>query len=278
MGLFSKEACEFCGTEVGMLKRSKLASKEFICNDCKRKTNYFARMDYTSKDAAQSMMETLGQEEADFEASFDSAENRFQSAERSFKTWDLGSLRVHYRCNTRLGAFQINLDAMSRYEHIPVFYFDTMIPYEFASENEILSDIRRNEVTNMNVNYVNVEESKDAEGNVTSAAVVIPYNSDCIREIKLKGDIRNKEEEEAFYDFAQRINQDRINWLNNGLYDQARKNKMQARNLGDTAMAALKAASTGGSVEDVVKQGIEMANEIEEGKVKQGLFGKLLKK
>lgn len=278
MGLFSKEACAFCGTEVGMLKRSKLASKEFICNDCKRKTNYFARMDYTSKDAAQSMMETLGQEEADFEASFDSAENRFQSAERSFKTWDLGSLRVHYRCNTRLGAFQINLDAMSRYEHIPVLYFDTMIPYEFASENEILSDIRRNEVTNMNVNYVNVEESKDAEGNVTSAAVVIPYNSDCIREIKLKGDIRNKEEEEAFYDFAQRINQDRINWLNNGLYDQARKNKMQARNLGDTAMAALKAAATGGSVEEAVKQGIEMANEIEEGKVKQGLFGKLLKK
>ena len=278
MGLFSKEACEFCGTEVGMLKRSKLASKEFICNDCKRKTNYFARMDYTSKDAAQSMMETLGQEEADFEASFDSAENRFQSAERSFKTWDLGSLRVHYRCNTRLGAFQINLDAMSRYEHIPVLYFDTMIPYEFASENEILADIRRNEVTNMNVNYVNVEESKDAEGNVTSATVVIPYNSDCIREIKLKGDIRNKEEEEAFYDFAQRINQDRINWLNNGLYDQARKNKMQARNLGDTAMAALKAAATGGSVEEAVKQGIEMANEIEEGKVKQGLFGKLLKK
>ena len=278
MGLFSKEACVFCETEVGMLKRSKLASKEFIWNDCKRKTNYFARMDYTSKDAAQSMMETLGQEEADFEASFDSAENRFQSAERSFKTWDLGSLRVHYRCNTRLGAFQINLDAMSRYEHIPVFYFDTMIPYEFASENEILADIRRNEVTNMNVNYVNVEESKDAEGNVTSAAVVIPYNSDCIREIKLKGDIRNKEEEEAFYDFAQRINQDRINWLNNGLYDQARKNDMQIRNLGDTAMAALKAAATGGSVEEAVKQGIEMANEIEEGKVKQGLFGKLLKK
>jgi len=84
MGLFSKEACTFCATEVGMLKRSKLATKEFICNECKTKTNYFARMDYTSKGAAQGMMETLGQEEMDFEASFDSAENRFQSAERSF--------------------------------------------------------------------------------------------------------------------------------------------------------------------------------------------------
>jgi len=278
MGLFSKEACTFCGTEVGMLKRSKLATKEFICNECKRKTNYFARMDYTSKAAAQQMMDMLAQEETDFEASFDNAENRFQSAERSFNTWDLGSLRVHYRRNTRLGAFQINLDAMSRYEHIPVFYFDTMIPYRFEAENEVLADSRRNEVTNMNVNYVTVEESKDAEGKVTSCTVVIPYNNDCIREIKLKGDVRNTEEVEVFYDFAQRINQDRINWLNNGLYDEARKNKMQVRNLGDTAAAVLKAAATGGSVEEAVKQGIETANDIEDGKVRQGFFGKLFRK
>ena len=39
MGLFSKEACVFCNTEVGMLKRSKLKTKEYICNECKRKTN-----------------------------------------------------------------------------------------------------------------------------------------------------------------------------------------------------------------------------------------------
>jgi len=278
MGLFSKEACVFCNTEVGMLKRSKLATKEFICNECKRKTNYFARMDYTSKEAAQGMMENLAQEEADFEASFDNAENRFQSAERSFKTWDLGSLRVHYRCNTRTGGFQINLNEMSRYEHIPVFYFDTMIPYEFASENSVLADARRHEVTNMNANYVTVEESKDTEGKVTSCTVVIPYNNDCIREIKLKGDVRNKEEVEVFYDFAQRINQDRINWLNNGLYDAERKNDMQIRNMGDTAMAALKAAVSGGSVEEAVKKGMETANDIEEGKVRQGLFGKLFKK
>lgn len=278
MGLFNKEACVFCNTEVGMLKRSKLATKEYICNDCKRKTNYFARMDYTSKEAAQWMMDVLVQEEADFESSFDNAENRFQSAERSFKTWDLGDKRVHYRCNTRTGAFQINLDDMSRYEHIPVFYFDAMIPYRFEAENAVLADSRKNEVTNMNVNYVIVEESKDTEGIVTSCTVVIPYNNDCIREIKLKGDIRNKEEVEVFYDFAQRINQDRINWLNNGIYDEERKNKMQVRNLGDTAATVLKAAATGGSVEEAVKQGIETANDIEEGKVRQGFFGKLFKK
>lgn len=53
---------------------------------------------------------------------------------------------------------------------------------------------------------------------------------------------------------------------------------MQIRNLGDTAAAALKAAVTGGNVEEAVKLGIDTANAIEEGKVKQGFFGKLFRK
>lgn len=278
MGLFSKEACVFCGTEVGMLKRSKLQTKEYICNDCKRKTNPFARMDYTSKDNAQRMMDTLAQEGADFEASFDSAENRFQSAERSFKTWDLGNHRVQYRCNTRLGAFQIISENHSRYEHVPVFYFDSMIPYQFASENQNLEGFRNSEIMDSNAEYVTVKEEKDMDGKLTACTVMIPYNDICIREIKLNGNVNDDSGKDVFYDLAERINSDRKAWINRGIFDAERKNKMQMRNLGDTAAAALKAAVTGGSVEDAVKQGIDTANAIEEGKVKQGFFGKLFRK
>ena len=42
--------------------------------------------------------------------------------------------------------------------------------------------------------------------------------------------------------------------------------------------ASLKAAVKGGDVKEAVKEGIETANAIEEGKVKQGFFGKLFKK
>ena len=45
-----------------------------------------------------------------------------------------------------------------------------------------------------------------------------------------------------------------------------------------TAAAAIKAAVKGEDVAEVVKTGIEMANDIEEGKVKRGLFGKLKRK
>jgi len=275
MGLFSKETCAFCGTEVGALKRSKLATKEFICNDCKRKTNYFARMSYTSKAAAQRMMDTLAQEEADFEASFDAAEGRFARAERSFNTWDLGDKRVHYRCNTTIGAFQLNMSEMSRYEHIPVFWFDRMMPYEFQPEGDMFDGMRRGKAMDAGANYVEVDVSKDDNGKVIHCMLTIPYDDACIREIKIESDT---DDAAPFHDLADQINGDRRAWLGKAEFDLERKNEMQMRNLGDTAAAAFKAAIKGGDVKAAVKQGIETANDIEEGKVKQGFFGKLFKK
>ena len=61
-------------------------------------------------------------------------------------------------------------------------------------------------------------------------------------------------------------------------FDAERKNRMQVRNLGDTAAAALKAAVSGGDTTEAVKKGIDTANDIEEGKVKQSFWGKLFKK
>lgn len=278
MGLFSKESCTFCAAEVGALKRSKLATKEFICNDCKRKTNYFARMDYTSRDAAQTMMDTLGQEAGDYEASFDAAEGRFARAERSFNTWDLGSQRVHYRCNTTTGGFQLNLGGMSRYEHIPVLWFDTMVPYEFKSDVDAQFFTRRNEVMDQNANYVQVEQSKGEDGKVNHCRLTIPYDDACIREICIESDVSRQEEIDAFHDLADQINSDRRAWLGKALFDLERKNRMQVRNLGDAAAAAIKAAVKGESVEEVIQEGIETANAIEEGKVKQNFWGKLFKK
>ena len=77
---------------------------------------------------------------------------------------------------------------------------------------------------------------------------------------------------QAIYDTSERRGESEVS------YDSQRKNRMQMRNLGDMAAEVLKAAATGGNVEEAVKQGIETANDIEEGKVKQGFFGKLFRK
>lgn len=278
MGLFSKETCEFCGKEVGALKRSKLATKEYICNDCRKKVNYFARMDYTSKENAQIMMDVLRQDEEDFEKSFDAAEGRFARAERSYRTWDLGSKRVQYRCNTSLGAFQLLLDDMSHYEHVPVFWFSRMMPYEFQSNDAMFADMRRSKMMDEDAEYVEVKEEKGDDGKVKRCTLVIPYDDICIREVRIESDISNENEAEAFHSLADEINGDRKVWLSKSEFDLEQKNKMQVRNLGDTAAEALKTAIKGGDVADVLKKGVETANEIEEGKVKRGFFGKLFKK
>jgi len=260
-----------------MLKRSKLATKEFICNECRRKTNYFARMDYTSKEAAQKMMDTLAQEEADFEASFDEAEGRFARAERSFRRYELGGKRVEYRCNTARGGFQLYMDEMSRYEHTPVFWFSSMMPYEHRPEGEVFADMRRHGAEDAGAEYVRVEKSEAASGK-PQYTLIIPYDDICIKEIRIEDEVDDDDEARGFYELADRINGDRRAWLGKAEFDMERKNEMQIRNLGDTAAAALKAAITGGGVKEAVKNGIEMANDIEEGNVKQGFFGKLFKK
>ena len=221
------------------------------------------------------MMDSLGQEAADFEASFDQAEGRFARAERSFNTWVLGSRRVHYRCNTTIGAFQINLNEMSRYEQIPVFWFSRMMPYQFRAEGEPELLNRRAEMLNQGAEYVQVEETKDSDGKLTRCTLTIPYDDGCIRQIKIESDT---DDAAPFHDLADRINGDRKSWLVKAEFDQEQKSRMQVRNLGDTAAAVLKAAVKGGDVKEAVKEGIEMANDIEEGKVKRGFFGKLFKK
>ena len=45
---FGKQPCAFCGAEVGMLKRTKIKDKSFICNECSCGcSRYIQRYRYT---------------------------------------------------------------------------------------------------------------------------------------------------------------------------------------------------------------------------------------
>jgi len=62
-GTFGKQVCAFCGNEVGMLKRTKIQNKEFICNDCGRGcSRYIQKYRYT-KDALLGHMEYMNRQE-----------------------------------------------------------------------------------------------------------------------------------------------------------------------------------------------------------------------
>ena len=282
MGLFSKEACTFCGKEVGIMHRSKLKTKEFICSDCRNKTNPFARMDYTTRDAAQKMMEQLPQDAEWLQSELKrlEAERTSRFVVQDDRDYDLGSKRVNYKCVHALGVFQLYYSSLSHYQYSPVLYFDRILPYQFESDMDstFFADSRRAEIMDKDAEFVKVNVSKDAEGKITSCEVVIPYQDNCIHEIKISENVDSEEQCRPFYDLAAQINKDRRICIEQYMDDILRKERMQVRNLGDTAAAALKAAVTGGDVQEAVKQGVETASDIEEGKVKQGFFGKLFKK
>ncbi|MBO2528143.1 MAG: hypothetical protein CW335_08270 [Clostridiales bacterium] len=283
MGLFSKEACTFCGKEVGMMHRSKLKTKEYICSDCRNKTNPYARMDYTSRDAAQRMMEAMPQDAAWLDQEIarledENAEKKIRFVVQDRHDYDLGSKHVVYTCVHTLGVFQLYCSDQSHYAYNPVLFFDHILPYRFDDGNTFFADARRMEIMDANAKYATVSESKDPDGKITSCELIIPYQDECIQQIRISSSVRNEDECKAFYALADQINKDRRICIEQYWDDIQRKERMQVRNLGDTAAAALKAAVKGESVEATVKEGLETANAIEEGKVKQGLFGKLFKK
>ena len=124
-----------------------------------------------------------------------------------------------------------------------------MIHYQDDGGNSNLTDIRKHEI--MDAEYVKVMEVKNMDGNITACAVVIPYNNICIREIRLDEYVSDEDGKAVFCNLAERINNVRRAWLNGVIFDAERKNRTQ---------------------------GIETANDIEDGKVKQGFFGKLFRK
>lgn len=63
-GTFGKQPCAFCGNQVGMLKRTKIKDKSFICNDCSRGcSRYIQKYRYT-KDELLGHMEYMKRQEA----------------------------------------------------------------------------------------------------------------------------------------------------------------------------------------------------------------------
>lgn len=264
MGLFSKEKCEFCQAEVGALSRTKLRTKEFICNDCREKTNEFARMDYCSKKDIQDMMERIPREAEEFD----------EATDAKWHSYKLGNDRIQYRVDLDRGLFQIKTKGSSRYPGPPVWSFLWMIPYRHISANENVLHTRYREIEDLDAEYVEVRESKNSRDEVDEACLVIPYNDPCIREIKIEARLRDPEMLETFYDMAHRINLDRKRWFK----ENSKKEDLHLRNIGKTLGAAVREGIKGGDVKESLAEGIDRAHEIDEGKIKKGLFGGFKKK
>ena len=124
-------------------------------------------------------------------------------------TVDLGGSRISYRASPELGCFQLATESTKRYEHNAVLFFDMLSPYLEQAAGMAFPGAERAEIKNQATSCATVEEIRDPEGSINAYAVVIPYNDECIREIRLNVNTDVASIRESCHALAGRINTDR---------------------------------------------------------------------
>ena len=119
-GTFGKQSCAFCGSEVGMLKRTKIKNKEFICNDCKRTCSRFIQVYRMTKDELLGHMEYMKRQERLYNEVLGEPSRVVPSAssEQSIEFYDdYGMFRIRdYDYDNRYTKELFRYDQVAKYE------------------------------------------------------------------------------------------------------------------------------------------------------------------
>lgn len=140
-GVFKKEACAVCGKEVGMLSRSKLQDKQYICDDCRKNINPFIRSDYIT---LEEFHQAVRQAEQD--------QKLLENAPSDSSYLQHGSESIAVKHYYTKGVFTIQSNRHRNAKYPPVFYYNEVRPYDPSAnfvEKQMGSDPRR--LGNMNL-------------------------------------------------------------------------------------------------------------------------------
>ena len=116
---FGKQACAFCGNEVGMLKRDKIKNKEFICSDCKRTCSRYIQVYRYTKDELLGHMEYMKRQAKLVESMEGLKERRVPSAGRQGILFydEAGMFRIYDMDKDHRYAMEmIRYDQVAKYE------------------------------------------------------------------------------------------------------------------------------------------------------------------
>ena len=270
MGLFSKEACAFCGKEVGAMHRTKVSGGDYLCTDCSFLTHPFIRNDKLNKEQVKALMEEMAQDE-----------ELFQSIEWD-KPYDynIGGKRFALLNHRGEDEFVIISPETAKYKNHAVFRKSLVRPYDKNLDWSIQQGnqpfpqpLSKSEIEKL----VTLTEKKDHEGKTDCWVLFIPYFREHMNiQIKIPGSAKQNQLD----GFVGGI-RDTIGYYNaSKTVNPYVRDKMQKTNAIQTASEIVKAAVKGESVEEIGEkliEGIETANDINTGKVKRGLFGRLKK-
>jgi len=262
---FGKQGCAFCGAEVGMLKRTKIKDKSFICNDCGRTcSRYIQKYRYTKEELLEHMEYMKRQS-----ALYDSLEGQFTLVVPSATTKqsvefydDHGMFRIRHG------------DGDDRYPK-ELFRYDQVASYErYLEEAEPEEEGKPKEFGECGVDITLVDTIGEIDPN-RQGLRPHPYITETIR-VCVNDKDRHRGQLEvnqiiAHFDYIFGVRDDEGALFGFGATKQQRRDSDALNAMGGMLAAAMQAAQTGGTVPEELKEQFADAREKAEDATTRGL-------
>ena len=254
---FGKQPCAFCGTEVGMMKRTKIKNKEFICNTCRSGCSRYMDVYRYTKDELLEHMAYMNRQEKLYN-SLDGATVIIPSS---------GS-RQAIEFYDQIGMFRIrDLDLDERYPKELIRY-DQVMGYEaFCLENEPEEEGKPKtfEECGVKISLADAVVDPDME---RKGLRPHPY---IIRDLEVVVNKHDKrvgmlDVDHIIYKFNQifGVNDDRKGMFDFGLTTQQKREAEAMKSVGNMFVAAVQTAKEGGTCSaETVQQAHDAIQKVE---------------
>lgn len=161
--IFGKKNCALCGKECGMMHRSKIKNKEFLCDDCGNLCSKYIRLSELTLDEIKGHIEYMKRQNRLFEEVY-SKEGKKDTYPSSLKEMgiefcdDLGMFRIKHRSNTGRG----KMNELFRYDQVASYeeYIDETPATEPGKNPEFKECGLKIKLLGGNMSKVNTDNKK----------------------------------------------------------------------------------------------------------------------
>ena len=257
---FGKQGCAFCGREVGMMRRTKLKDKEYICNDCGYGCSRFIQKYRFTKDELHEHMKYMKRQAALYEK----MEGKYSlviptaTNKESIEFYDdFGMFRIR------------NMDADKKYAK-ELFRYDQVAKYEpYLEESEPNEEGKEKEFGECGVDITllpmrgeiySTQKQLRAHPYITETIRVCVNNRDKhTGQLEVKGIIHH-------FDYIFGVKDGNTALIQFGLNKQQRREGEAIKAAGAAVGAIIKATKTGEVSEDAIEKVTDAMNKVEDAR------------
>lgn len=260
--IFGKKPCAFCGKEVGMMKRTKIKNKEYICSDCDDMCSFHIKKYKFTKDELSGHMEYMKRMDKLFTDHVSETKSYLLPSAYSDMAIeffdDAGFFRIRDRRYEGSGGKKYPTE---------LFRYDTVASYEPYLLEDEPSEQGKEKVFRECGIKIKFVGALDVNEELKNGLRAHPYITDEVKVVFANSE-RDKENCGRYIDnaihhfnFIFGVHDDEKGLFNFGMSTKEKRDLVGAVAFTKTAMAAVKAAANGGEVseeeQEQIKQNME---------------------